>query len=285
MLWIRFWILDKNKQTTLYWNLSSWTSFFVLAFIWRNLFFFFFVLLFMSFPLLSFPPCRLWELLVPTHSDAALFRAYDDLPVGSAAKCGSLISTGIAVFTGSLTVQNQMVLKLFVLEERNVRPAILHRMTRNHRFPPGGWRASWASERCLKQCGGCNTVKHEGRMTEDVTKGSTRVHLMTMLLCLQSEASGGVSGSEGKHQGEARWLRLPPSLPEVPQQVSHRERDFWLDSVHVSGADGCDLQVRHPDQRVMADVARRRETRRPSSPALRQHGSRSVPARKNQDLH
>lgn len=92
----------------------------------------------MSFPLLSFPPCRLWGLLVPTQSDAALFRAYDDLPVGSAAQCGSLISTGIAVFTGSLTVQNQMVLKLFVLEKKNVRPAILHRMTRNHRFPPGG---------------------------------------------------------------------------------------------------------------------------------------------------
>lgn len=149
-------------------------------------------------------------------------------------------------------------------------------------------------------------VKHEGRMIEDVTKGSTRVHLMKMmmLLCLQSEASGGVSGSEGKHQGEARWLRLPQSLPEVPQQVSHRELirlslitalifafalNFWFDSVTclvlIDVAVRCDLQVRHPDQRVMADVARRRETRRPSSPALRQHGSRSVPARENQGLH
>lgn len=36
----------------------------------------------------------------------------------------------------------------------------------------------------------------------------------------QSEAPGGVSGSEGKHQGAACWLRLPQGLQEVPQQVT-----------------------------------------------------------------
>lgn len=39
------------------------------------------------------------------------------------------------------------------------------------------------------------------------------------VFCCQSEASGGVSGPEGKHQGEARWLRLPQNFQEVPQQV------------------------------------------------------------------
>ena len=43
-------------------------------------------------------------------------------------------------------------------------------------------------------------------------------------------------------------------------------------------------QVRHPNQRDLADVARRRETRSPSSPALRQHGQRSVPARTHQAI-
>lgn len=39
------------------------------------------------------------------------------------------------------------------------------------------------------------------------------------VFCSQSEASGGVSGPEGKHQGEACWLRLPQNFQEVPQQV------------------------------------------------------------------
>lgn len=39
------------------------------------------------------------------------------------------------------------------------------------------------------------------------------------VFCCQSEASGGVSGPEGKHQGEACWLRLPQNFQEVPQQV------------------------------------------------------------------
>lgn len=45
------------------------------------------------------------------------------------------------------------------------------------------------------------------------------------LFLSQSEASGGVSGPEGKHQGEACWLRLPQSVQEIPQQVN--------DSLHL----------------------------------------------------
>lgn len=44
-------------------------------------------------------------------------------------------------------------------------------------------------------------------------------------------------------------------------------------------------QVRHPDQRVLADVARRREAGRPPSPQVCQHGPGPVPARTQQDLH
>lgn len=44
-------------------------------------------------------------------------------------------------------------------------------------------------------------------------------------------------------------------------------------------------QVRHPNQRVLANVARRRETRRPSSLTVCQHGPGSVPAWTQQDLH
>lgn len=43
--------------------------------------------------------------------------------------------------------------------------------------------------------------------------------LILVWVFLQGEAPGGVSGSEGEHQGEACWLRLPQDLQEVPQQV------------------------------------------------------------------
>lgn len=47
------------------------------------------------------------------------------------------------------------------------------------------------------------------------------------VFCCQSEASGGVSGPEGKHQGEARWLRLPQNFQEVPQQVMTPPVSVW----------------------------------------------------------
>lgn len=53
-------------------------------------------------------------------------------------------------------------------------------------------------------------------------------HKRVCVFCSQSEAPGGVSGPEGKHPGEACWLRLPQSFQEVPQQVN--------DSLHLHAA-------------------------------------------------
>ncbi len=60
------------------------------------------------------------------------------------------------------------------------------------------------------------------------------VNLILMLIlpfCLKSEAPSRVPGAEGKHQGEACWLRLPQNLQEVPQQVnashSHWEHNHF----------------------------------------------------------
>lgn len=134
MLLIPFWIfVKKQTQTTLFLRPHSDPDI-LLCFCCFDVFYpsegvylknpFFFVfsaLLFICFPRTPPPPCRLWVLHVPTQSDAVLFRAYDDLPVGSGAQCGSLISSGTAVVTGSLTVQNQTVLKPFVLAPKKIK--------------------------------------------------------------------------------------------------------------------------------------------------------------------
>lgn len=55
-------------------------------------------------------------------------------------------------------------------------------------------------------------------------------------------------------------------------------------SLHSVSAKLPGPQVRHPDQRVLANMARRWETRRPSSLTFCQHGPGSVPARSHQSL-
>lgn len=64
-----------------------------------------------QFPRFFSPAHRLWALHVQMQSAVVLFRAYD-LPVVSWAQGGSLISTGSAIFTGSLSVLSSA--KVFV---------------------------------------------------------------------------------------------------------------------------------------------------------------------------
>ena len=57
-----------------------------------------------------------------------------------------------------------------------------------------------------------------------------------MLCCVQSEASGGVPGSEGEHPSPQSWLCLQARVHQVHQEVSKRGRNG--DSRKIGVGDG-----------------------------------------------
>lgn len=94
------------------------------------------------------------------------------------------------------------------------------------------------------------SVKHDGGAAVTFIS-SWLMWSWTWVFCLQGEAPGGVSRSEGKHQSEACWLRLSQGLQEVPQQVSQGFLFIWgsrctLISGPTAGYERCDGFIRSP---------------------------------------